>query len=171
MSYELSLAGLIWVITRHDAQPRREEGERGRQGGHAGCVDAWAAAPRSNQALEEEARDPLGTLTEGGGFSSVLIKTPKKLRWRRMLQRRKGACPILHSRHQGACAVDWASVSAQGKGSWRDRPCILSRSSSCSLCYYFLLLHIICTPQQAIVPFHWLFISLNSLWGRISVRE
>ena len=74
MSYEQSLAGVTWVITRHDAQPRREEGERGRQGGHAECVDACAAAPTSNQALQEEARDPLSTLTEGCAFSSALIR-------------------------------------------------------------------------------------------------
>lgn len=62
------------------------------------------------------------------------------------------------------------SAPVQGKEEL-ERARIPSRSSSCSLCYYFLLLHIICTPQQAIVPFHWLFISLNSLWGRISGRE
>lgn len=128
-------------------------------------MDACATVPTSTQALQEEGRDPFSTLMKG------LVLTRHQSggtgEWHCSMD--KVPVPCYTPGTEGACALDQASVSAQGKGS--DQPCILSQSSSCLLCYYFLLLHIICTPQQAIVPFHWIFISLNSLWGKISVRE
>lgn len=136
------------------------EGMRKMKEGKAATLGAGSMC-HCPQALQEEGRDPFSTLMEG------LVLT----RHQRSGTGGQHCSPILHSRHQGACALYQASVSAPGKGSCRDQPCILSWSSSCLLCYYFLLLHIICTPQQAIVPFHWLFISSNSLWGKISVQE
>lgn len=165
MSYEQSPAGLTQVTTRDNAQSRRHEEDRGRQGSCAGCMDASPMVSASTQALQEEGRNPFSTFMEG----LVLTRHQRSGSGEQHCSMDKMPVPYCTPGTKAACALVQASASAQGKGSWKDQPCILSRSSSCLLCYYFLLLHIICTPQQAIVRFHWLFISLNSLWGKISV--